>query len=235
MLADRVIQELETLGDAKRAAGAHRFFKADPGGYGEGDQFIGVTMPQIRLACRIYRKLEYQEIAKLLASPIHEHRMAALIIMVDVFKKADQPTQTKLFELYLQALKHGQINNWDFVDVTCPHIVGAYLLDKPVEILYNLAESPNIWERRTAIISTFAFIRQGNVAHSLRIAEILLHDKHDLIHKAVGWTLREVGKRDGQATLTAFLDNHAHDMPRTALRYAIERLDQSLRKKYLNR
>ncbi|MCA9347439.1 DNA alkylation repair protein [Candidatus Saccharibacteria bacterium] len=233
MNAKTLMAEITNTGDTVRAKGSMRFFKTGKGEYGEGDQFVGVTMPEIRKICKKYRKLDIENLGQLFRSPIHEHRVAAVVIMADTFKKASPARQDDLFNLYLQALRNKQINNWDMVDISCPHVIGEYLLDKPVDILYELAKSENLWERRTAIISTFTFLRDGDATHSLRLAELLLRDKHDLMHKAVGWVLREVGKKFGQETLTVFLDKHAKTMPRTALRYAIEKLEPELRRKYL--
>lgn len=209
------------------------FFKSYAGGYSEGDQFIGVKVPWIREVCRSYISLPPDEIEKALESPIHEVRLAAVVIMVNQAKRSDKPYQKVLFDLYLR--RTDRINNWDIVDASCRDVVGEYLLDKPRKILYKLAKSKNLWERRIAIVSTWAFIRKGQVEDTFAIAELLLNDTHDLIHKATGWMLREVGKKVGHAPLKAFLDTHYKAMPRTALRYAIEHFDAQTRQHYLQK
>ena len=188
---------------------------------------MGLTVPQCRQLVRKYKDLSFQDITELLHSGYHEERLIALLILVHNFPKDPQ----KIYGLYLNSTKY--INNWDLVDLTAPKIVGEYLLDKPLDILFKLAKSKSLWERRIAILATFAFIHQGNSKPTLQIAEMLLHDKEDLIHKAVGWMLREVGKRCSQKVLTDFLDKHYRSMPRTALRYSIERFPEPLRVKYL--
>ena len=208
------------------------FFKTGPGQYGEGDQFIGVKVPAIRKIAKEYRALPLEEVKKLIEDPIHEFRATGLIILTLQYPKA--PNKQAIFDLYIDELKKRNINNWDLVDVTCRAIVGEHLRENR-EMLYVLAESDNLWERRTAIISTFAYIAKGDPSTSLDLAELLLHDTHDLMPKAVGWTLREVGKRCDRKLLTDFLDKHAATMPRTALRYAIEHLPEPLRQQYLHR
>lgn len=221
-------KELRRLADPERAKNLKRFFKTGRGDYGEGDKFIGLTAGQIRECARKYCALTVAELEKLVRSPLHEERMTALIIMTRRY-----PEEKDLFyRLYLKNRKY--INNWDLVDVTCPKIVGNYLLDKPRDILYRFARSKNLWERRLAIISTAAFIQKNDFADTLQIAEILIHDAHDLIHKAVGWMLREVGKKNKKVE-EKFLEQHSREMPRTMLRYAIERFPAPERKKYLER
>jgi 3-methyladenine DNA glycosylase AlkD len=193
-----------------------------------------VRMPNIRSVCKKYKNLSLTELKKLLDSPVHEHRMVALVTMCEQFKKADIHGKEQLYKFYMDGLKRGKVNNWDLVDVTCPHVVGEYLKDKPRDILYRLANSKSLWDRRVSIIATFAFIKIGESDDSIKIAEILLNDKEDLIHKAVGWTLREVGKRVDEKLLCEFLESNAHKMPRTMLRYAIERLDFDKRRDYLS-
>lgn len=212
-----------------------RFFKTGKGGYSEGDQFIGAKVPWIRAVCKKYRDLPLPEIEKALESPIHEVRLAAVIIMADLAKskRTDAALKKALFDLYLR--RSDRVNNWDIVDSSCRDVVGEYLLDKPRDVLYKLARSKNLWERRIAMVSTWAYIRRGETKDTYAIAEILLDDKHDLIHKAVGWMLRETEKRPGGAEkLKKFLDKNAARMPRTALRYAIEHFDEATRKKYLS-
>jgi 3-methyladenine DNA glycosylase AlkD len=191
--------------------------------------FIGIRVPAIRKVCKEYKNLPLNEVKELIESPIHEHRMAGLIILTLQYKKGDQKT---IYKLYIDELAKGNINNWDLVDVTCRAIVGEYLRDNR-DKLYELAKSKNLWERRTAIISTFTYIKSGDASTSLDLAELLLKDKQDLMNKAVGWTLREIGKQIDQQILLDFLDKHAKEMPRVTLRYAIEHLPESLRRSYL--
>lgn len=228
--------ELCKLSSRKKAQINSWFFKTGKGEYGEGDEFIGVSVPDVRAVAKWYIDLSFDEITKLLASPVHEERLLALIILTLQF---DQPThkapawqvrRRKIYQFYLKNTKH--INNWDLVDVSAYKIVGAYLLDKPRAILDKLAKSKSVWERRIAIVSTFAFIRVGQCEDTLRIATLLHNDSHDLIHKAVGWMLREVGKRDVEV-LEKYLKNTYKTMPRTMLRYAIEKLASSRRRAYL--
>ena len=225
-------KDLKKLSKPAKSQILQRFFKTGKGQYGEGDRFIGVMVPDIRKVAKKYHDLSLLEIISLLHSPIHEERLCALLVMVDQFGKAESKKQKKIFDLYLKNYKY--INNWDLVDLTAPRIVGAYLMDGPREILYKLARSKNLWQKRIAIIATFQFIYHGQSQDTIKIAKILLHDEHDLIHKAVGWMLREVGKRCDEKILLAFLDQHHGKMPRTMLRYAIERLSPSQRKHYLS-
>lgn len=234
MTAAEVMKELQTHASDTDAANLAWFFKTGPGEYGEGDQFIGVKMPMIRQVCKAFRALPLPEVQKLIESPIHEHRMCGLIILTMQYPKADSKGRKLIFNLYIDELKNGNVNNWDLIDVTCRAVVGEHLRENR-EILYELARSDSLWQRRTAIVSTFPYIASGDPSTSLELAELLLHDKHDLMHKAVGWTLREVGKRCDMQLLTDFLDVHAADMPRTALRYAIEHLPESKRQYYLKR
>ncbi len=224
-----VINESATHADPVRAAGAQRYFKTGPGEYGEGDIFIGLTVPQSRSIAKKYLALPLSEVQKLLASPIHEHRFIALEILIFKYERTDE--QEKIVNFYLKNKKH--INNWDLVDTSASYILGNWLIDKDTTILYTLAHAKNLWERRIAIVATAAFIRNGQFADTLALAEILVRDTEDLMHKAVGWMLREVGKKS-EKTLTAFLDTHVSHMPRTMLRYAIERFPEKKRKKYLH-
>ncbi len=212
------------------AEALQRFFKTGPGDYAEGDIFIGVRVPAIRRTAKEYQTLPLRDAATLLKSKIHEERMLALLILMHQYKKGRPEQQTKIFDLYMAHTAH--INNWDLIDVTAPHIVGNYLRDKPRAPLYSFARSQSIWERRIAIIATLHFIKYNDFSDTLAIAEILLHDKHDLIHKAVGWMLREVGNRD-LPTEETFLKQHYHTMPRTMLRYAIEKFPDPKRQRYL--
>lgn len=218
---------------AEYADAAQRFFKTGPGQYGEGDIFIGLRVPDTRLVCKAFRSLPLAEISKLLDSPIHEHRLAGLLIAVAQFKKASLQERTALYTLYLDALARGRINNWDLIDTSCGSIMGEYLWDKPKDILPTLAASPMLWERRASIMATFTFIMHGDAAETYRIAILLMHDSEDLIHKAVGWMLRETGKRVDRSQLLAFLDEYAAVMPRTMLRYAIEHLDTATKQHYM--
>lgn len=233
MIVDKVISDLEKAANPKKAKLLSGFFKTGKGQYGEGDVFMGVMVPQQReVAKKYYREITLEDIGKLLKSPIHEHRLTALVMLVMKSKRADMETKKTYCDFYLKNTRY--INNWDLVDITCVRVVGEYLLDQDRSILYKLARSPNLWEKRIAIISTFAFIDKNQVEDSLAISEILLHDPHDLIHKAVGWVLREVGKADIKKE-EKFLRRHYKTMPRTALRYAIEKFPGKLRDFYLGR
>lgn len=227
---DEIKKELFTLANKAQAAHLNRFFKTGPGQYGEGDVFLGIKVPVQRQVAAKYKDLELDEIEELLHEKFHEMRLTAIIILVNQFKKADKELRSKIVRLYLKNTKW--INNWDLVDLSAHYIIGAYLLDKPRDVLYKLATSKMLWERRIAIISTFAFIRNGEYADTKKLSEILAGDKHDLMHKACGWMLREMGKRD-EGELIAFLDKNALKLPRTSLRYAIERLEEGKRRYYL--
>ncbi len=215
-------KELGKAADKKKAKDLQRFFKTGKGEYGEGDIFLGVTVPEQRKIAKKY-KLNLQEIQGLMDTNVHEYRLSALFMLIEMYKDTDDIT-----EFYLKNTKN--INNWDLVDLSAPKILGDYLLDKDRDILYRLAKSDNLWERRIAIIATAAFIRNHEFDDTLRISKILLGDRHDLIHKAVGWMLREIGKKD-RPLLERFLKKNYKKMPRTMLRYAIERLAD--RKMYL--
>ncbi len=227
---NKLIKELKKLGNPIHAKHSQRFFKTDKGEYGEGDIFLGITMPVQRKVAQKYLSLTLKDIQKLINSKIHEHRMVGLLIVTYKYKKANDLEKKKLFDFYIKNAK--KINNWDLVDVTASHIVGQYLISKPRNILYKFSKSKNLWEKRISIISTFAFIRINDFKDTFCIAEVLLKDEHDLIHKAVGWMLREVGKRD-QKLLEKFLDNNIKSMPRTMLRYTIERFDEEKKKYYM--
>jgi 3-methyladenine DNA glycosylase AlkD len=229
--AIQVKKALKKLSDPKQATLLQRFFKTGKGEYGEGDIFLGIKVPKQREAVKRYKELPLVEILDLLRSKIHEHRLSALLILVEQFKNADEKEQKKIFNLYVKNTKY--INNWDLVDLSAPKIVGVYLLNKPRTILYQLVRSKMLWERRIAVLSTFTFIRNNDFTDSFKIAEILVTDEHDLIHKAVGWMLREIGKKD-QAKEEQFLNKFAKKMPRTMLRYAIEKFSQPKRKYYLS-
>tara|TARA_Y100000310_G_C20519534_1_gene732954 strand:+ start:266 stop:946 length:681 start_codon:yes stop_codon:yes gene_type:complete len=222
-------EELQALGDEERANLLQRFFKTGPGEYGEGDKFLGVVVPETRKVAKKYLNLDFNEIEELLQSGIHEVRLAALLILVERYKKTKDK---EIVDFYLKNTKY--INNWDLVDLTAHKILGDYLLDRDKEILYSLAESSNLWERRISIISTFAFIDEGRFEDSLKISEILLNDEHDLIHKAVGWVLREIGKKDLEVE-EEFLRKYHKEMPRTMLRYSIEKFSEEKRKFYMKK
>jgi len=223
-------KDLRDLADPKKAKILQRFFKTGKGEYGEGDVFLGVVVPKQRMLVKKYwRDLDLKDLDKLIKSKIHEERLIALLILVYQYQSLN--TKSLIFKFYLSRTKY--INNWDLVDLSAPNIVGEYLIDKNRAILYRLARSKSLWERRIAILSTFAFIKRGDYADTLKIAKILIKDTHDLIHKATGWMLREVGKRCKKTLLINFLNNHYKQMPRTMLRYAIERLDQKTKKKFL--
>jgi 3-methyladenine DNA glycosylase AlkD len=233
MTAAQVKAELAKHGNADDAVFLQRFFKTGPGQYGEGDQFIGVRVPAMRRISKEFKDLPLTEVQKLLDSPIHEHRLAAVVILSYKYPKTSEDDKRAIYDLYIKNVYEGRINNWDIVDVTAPHIIGAHLEKRPRDELYKLARSNDIWQKRVAIISTFRFIKKGDPSTSLDMAEILLHDKHDLIHKAVGWVLREVGKSVDEKLLTDFLDRHAHDMPRMALRYSLEKLTPEQKTHYM--
>jgi 3-methyladenine DNA glycosylase AlkD len=223
-------KELRRYASKEKSRGLQRFFKTGKGEYAQGDIFIGVMVPFIRKVAQQFKDMPLNDTVKLLRSRIHEQRLLALFILVGQFNKGDAKAKDKIFKAYLANTKY--INNWDLVDLSAPNIVGAFLLDKDRKLLYKLAQSRLLWERRIAVLATFAFIRQHQFGDVLRIAEVLLHDEHDLIHKAVGWMLREVGKRD-KGVEELFLNNHAKIMPRTMLRYAIERFPENKRRKFL--
>ncbi len=234
-IAIQVKQDLQTFADSEKAKILSRFFKTGKGEYGEGDLFIGVQVPEQRkVAKKYYKEIPLQEIAKLLKSKIHEHRLTALLMLTYKYPKLSEEEQKEIVDFYLTNTLY--INNWDLIDLTAPKILGEYLLDKPKKrrILYKFAKSQSLWERRIAILTTYAFIRDGQFDDTMAISEILLRDKHDLIHKGVGWMLREVGNRD-QNTEEAFLKKHYKNMPRTMLRYAIEKFDKEKRKFYMSK
>lgn len=234
MQAKDIMKALDKYSSDSDAIFLQHFFKTGPGQYGEGDIFIGVRVPDNRKVCKQYITLPLDEVDKLLASPIHEHRLSGVYILCYKYKKANSLERKEIFDLYIKALYAGHINNWDIVDMSCPAVVGEYLLDKNRDILYQLAKSQKLWEKRVAIISTYAFIRSGDFSTTLDIADILLNDSHDLIHKAVGWMLREVGKRIDEEILTDYLEKNASIMPRTMLRYACEKLSVDKKQYFYN-
>lgn len=232
MIIDKVKQELRKHSSPEHAKLLQRYFKTGKGEYAHGDVFIGLKVPQIRKVAKQFKDLSLKETTNLLHSKIHEERLTALLILVDQFQKASNTQKEKIFKMYLKNTKY--INNWDLVDLSAAKIVGEWVRQNNIASkLLSLAKSDSLWERRIAIISTFAFINNGELKPSIKIAYMLLKDKHDLIHKAVGWVLREVGKKD-QKLLEAFIEKNYSQIPRTALRYAIERFSETKRVKYLN-
>ena len=228
--AATISKELRTLASPETAANLQRFFKTGPGQYGEGDKFLGIKVPPMRALAKQHRDTGLKTVATLLDSRYHEERFFALLLLMQFYQHGTDEDQAAAYDLYL-AHTH-RINNWDLVDVSAPHIVGRHLQDRPRKVLHELARSSSLWERRIAVLATFWFIRLNDFDDSLRIAVTLLQDEHDLMHKAVGWMLREVGKRD-LAAEENFLKQHYRDMPRTMLRYAIERFPEPKRKDYL--
>jgi 3-methyladenine DNA glycosylase AlkD len=221
---------LRTLADPRRAAGQQRFFKTGPGEYAEGDVFLGIPVPVVRKLVRTYENLTHAEIQKLLRTDIHEERLLALLIMVRRYPRSDERDRAALYRLYTRNFRW--INNWDLIDVTAEHVVGAHLWARDRAPLYRWVAAQSVWPRRIAVMATFRFIKRGDYADTLRLAEMLLGDPHDLIHKATGWMLREIGNRD-RPVEEAFLQRHAACMPRTMLRYAIEKFAEEDRKRYL--
>ncbi|MBU1198662.1 MAG: DNA alkylation repair protein [Nanoarchaeota archaeon] len=233
MNAKDVKKDLKKLANPEQAKLLQRFFKTGLGEYAEGDVFLGIKVPVQRKVAKNYIDLSLKDVQELLSSKIHEHRLSALFILIDKYKKSDLKGKKQIFDFYLKNTQH--INNWDLIDLSAPNIVGNYLLDKDRKILYKLAKSKSLWEKRISVLATFSFINNKETKDILKIAEILLHDKHDLIHKAVGWMLREIGKRVSQAEEEKFLKKHYKVMPRTMLRYAIERFDEKKRKFYMKK
>lgn len=224
-------KSLKKASNPRDAVFLQRFFKTGKGEYAEGDVFIGVRVPQTRKVVKEFCDLPLKDVETLLHSKIHEERLCALLILVAQFKQGDEALQKKIYDLYLRSTQY--INNWDLVDSSADPIVGGYLFKRDKSILLTLAHSKLLWERRIAMIATFYFIKQGQSSDAFKIAEMLLGDSHDLMHKAVGWMLREVGKRCSRGDLEVFLKKYYQTMPRTALRYAIEHFPKSERLKYL--
>jgi len=230
MPVHKIKMKLQQLSSPEKAKVLQRFFKTGPGEYGEGDVFIGVKVPDLRKVAKDFRGIAIKDVIILLESAVHEERLLALLILVRKYVKGNETAKEKIFKLYLK--KTNFINNWDLVDVTAHHIVGDYLMDKNKGPLYRLARSVDLWERRIAVMATFYFIKRKRYEETLKIAQILLTDKEDLIHKAVGWMLREIGKRD-MISEERFLKQHCKEMPRTMLRYAIEKFPEPKRQQYL--
>jgi len=231
--ASQVSAALRRLRKRKKAVALQRYFKTGAGEYAEGDRFLGITVPQQRAVARRFSDLALAELRKLLRSRFHEERLTALLIMVEQYRRGSTAHRERLYRTYLRHT--GFINNWDLVDLSAMHIVGPHIARAPRPLLRKLVHSPSVWERRIAVLATFHLINNGDATESLWLARQLLGDDHDLIHKATGWMLREVGKRVDEKKLRSFLDRHAPVMPRTMLRYATERLSTSVRKRYLRR
>ena len=229
-MLDQIKRELMQLSDLERAKKLAGFFKTGKGQYGEGDLFLGIPVPEQRKVANRYTDLLLDDLQELLNNKFHEHRFTALLILISKYRKAENSDKEEIFSFYLTNTEN--INNWDLVDLSAPRIVGDYLVNKDRSILYKLAKSNSLWERRISILSTFIFIDNNDFEDALNISELLLHNKHDLIHKAVGWALREIGKRD-QNVEERFLTKYCLQMPRTMLRYAIEKFDEKKRKFYL--
>src|SRR5664280_1132294 len=229
--ASQVRRALQAAANSANAKLLLRFFKTGPGQYAEGDQFLGVVVPEQRKIAKCFADLPETDVLTLLRSKIHEERLTALLILVHQYKSGNRRRKRQIVSAYLKHRAH--IDNWKLVDLSAPQILGDWLLDKDRGILFKLAKSRRIWDRRISILATFAFICAGESHDTLALAEVLLLDEHDLIHKAVGWMLREVGKRIGTDPLKSFLTQHVAVMPRTALRYAIERFSERERKKWL--
>jgi 3-methyladenine DNA glycosylase AlkD len=231
-MLDQIKNEMSHLSDPDRAKNLSWFFKTGKGQYAEGDIFLGIPVPEQRKVAKKYGDLSLTDLQELLSSEIHEHRFTALVILISKYRKAEETGKKEIFNFYLK--NTGNVNNWDLVDLSAPRIVGDYLLNRERSILYKLANSDSLWERRISILSTFTFIDNNDFEDALNISELLLNDKHDLIHKAVGWALREIGKRE-QNVEKQFLAKHYLYMPRTMLRYAIEKFAEAERKEYLNK
>lgn len=232
MKASSLKKVLSKYKDSKRAETYEWFFKTKKGEYGYQDKFLGITVPVQRSVAREFISLPLEEIEILLESRMHEHRLTSLIIMVDRFKRGDSTEKKRIFDFYLK--NKNRVNNWDLVDASAPHIIGEYLINKKRNILFKLARSEVLWDKRIAIVSTYAFIKRGDFEDTISISKILMNDKADLIHKAVGWMLREVGKRD-KKKLVEFLNSYNKMMPRTTLRYSIEHFGPSERKKFMKK
>ncbi|MFJ1459842.1 DNA alkylation repair protein [Nocardia sp. N2S4-5] len=236
--AAAVREALAEIADPADAIHLQRFFKTGPGEYGEGDVFLGVRVPRTRAVAKRFALLPLSEIDELLNSPVHEHRLAGLVLLNNAMAKAMKPrtydlaAQERIVDRYLSAVRRGRVNNWDLVDISAENILGPWLLDRPRDLLFELAQRNSLWEPRVALLTTFTFIRAGDATTTFELCEILLPDRRDLIQKAVGWMLREIGKRIDRKLLTDFLDRHAAEMGRTALGYATEHLDAEARQAY---
>jgi 3-methyladenine DNA glycosylase AlkD len=230
MTVQDIQERLKRLGNKEHAAVSQRFFKTGPGEYGEGDIFFGIRVPVLRKLVKEYSDVSVEDAALLLRSQIHEERLLALLLLVRLFATGDEATRSIIYGKYLENTAF--VNNWDLVDSSAEHIVGAYLMNRSKAVLYRLAESEELWERRISIMSTFHFVKRHEFSETLKIAKMLIFDRQDLIHKATGWMLREIGKRHLQ-TEESFLKMHYKEMPRTMLRYAIEKFPEQKRQRYL--
>jgi len=222
--------KLRELANKKNAEVAQRFFKTGPGEYGEGDKFLGIRVPVLRKLAKEYQTITVEEAERLLKSPIHEERLLSLFILIHIYSKGEEAVKKGIYKLYLNNTKF--VNNWDLVDASAEHIVGNFLFNKGKNPIYRLAKSEDLWERRISIMSTFYFIKHGQYSETMKISKVLLHDNEDLIHKVIGWMLREVGKRNLPLE-EEFLKKYYKEMPRTMLRYAIERFPEPRRLRYL--
>lgn len=231
-MLNKIKNELLLLGDPERANKLSSFFKTGKGEYGEGDVFLGISVPQQRKVAKKYTDLSLDQLEKLLSSKFHEYRLTALIILVLKYGKADNSGKKEIFDFYIKNTEF--INNWDLVDLSSPKIIGDFLINRERSVLFELVNSDNLWKRRIAVLATFSFIRNDDFVDAISISRLLISDDHDLIHKAVGWMLREIGKRD-ENTLRNFLNEYYKQMPRTMLRYSIEKLSEKERKHYLNK
>jgi 3-methyladenine DNA glycosylase AlkD len=229
-LLSEIKTRLQAIANQETAQTLQWFFKTEPGQYGEGDVFIGIKIPPLRKLAAEFQDAPLKTVEALVRSRIHEERALALMILVRQFSRGDDRVRQRIYRFYLAHKQH--INNWDLVDGSAPYIVGVFLSDRSREPLYALAKSASLWDRRIAMLSTFHFIRQNDFGDALKIAKLLLNDDHDLIHKGVGWMLREIGNRDREVE-ERFLKSHYHKMPRTMLRYAIERFPEARRRQYL--
>jgi 3-methyladenine DNA glycosylase AlkD len=232
IIHSKIIEDIRTECTANitlTPGASKRFFKTSKGSYAEEDEFLGVTVPNLRKIAKIYKNIELQIVEELLKSQYNEERLLALLILVEQYQKGDSDCQKEIYQFYLENLRY--VNNWNLVDSSAYHILGHYLFDKNRSKIYHLAGSDILWERRIAIVATLYFIRKDDLSITYEISKILLKDKHDLIHKAVGWMLREAGKKD-EASLISFLDEHASQMPKTMLRYSIERLSTGQKKEF---
>ncbi|MCI6161263.1 MAG: DNA alkylation repair protein [Prevotella sp.] len=232
-ILNTIITELQKYSTEEKRQILPRFFKTGKGEYGEGDKFLGVTVPNIRMVAKQFKdSCSLNDADELMRSEWHDVRMCALLLLIHMLKGADETRKKEVFDFYLSHTGH--INNWDLVDVSAPTIVGKYLQDKDRTILYQLAESQSLWENRIAIVSTYSFIKKGDLADTYALAGKMMHHPHDLMHKAMGWMLREAGKID-KSSLAAFLEKHHREMPRTMLRYSIEKFPQEERKHFMKR
>ena len=232
MMLNKLKKELKENSDSKKAKLSQKYFKTGKGEYGEGQIFLGINTPKKREIAKKYVNLGLENLRKLLESNIHDEKFIALIILEHKYKNSDEKVKKEIFDFYLNNLEN--INNWDLVDISCYKIIGDYLVDKKRDILYELAISENLWKRRISMISCFAFIRKDDLKDALKISKILIQDKHDLIHKAVGWMLREIGNKD-KKILENFLEKNYKKIPRIMLRYSIEKFPENERKKWLKK